>query len=152
MILLLGCFYLVSTKVLHMRRNLDQSEAAIMQVFEEKQRVWEREMEELRQNYAGRLQQVTRRAQRSQQALQAQIVRLQQDKSRLQDEISALLAQRGELERKCLDYRKEQAEILPLLEETKWEVGKLGTMTNLTWIGSGITPSSLRILFPIPRV
>lgn len=42
-----------------MHRNLDQSEAAIVQVFEEKQRVWERQMEELRQNYASRLQQVT---------------------------------------------------------------------------------------------
>ncbi|XP_072538029.1 leucine zipper putative tumor suppressor 3 [Salminus brasiliensis] len=119
-------------EVLHMRRNLDQSEAAIVQVFEEKQRVWEREMEELRQNYAGRLQQVTRRAQRSQQALQAQITRLQQDKSRLQDEISALLAQREELERKCLDYRKEQADILPRLEETKWEVcQKVGEISLL---------------------
>nr|XP_055023268.1 leucine zipper putative tumor suppressor 3 [Misgurnus anguillicaudatus]XP_055023269.1 leucine zipper putative tumor suppressor 3 [Misgurnus anguillicaudatus] len=109
-------------EVLHMRRNLDQSEAAIVQVFDEKQRVWEREMEELRQNYAGRLQQVTRRAQRTQQALQAHVARLQQDKGRLQEEISALLAQREELERKCLDYRKEQADILPRLEETKWEL------------------------------
>ncbi|RXN36525.1 leucine zipper tumor suppressor 3-like protein [Labeo rohita] len=109
-------------EVIHMRRNLDQSEAAIVQVFEEKQRVWEREMEELRQNYAGRLQQVTRRAQRTQQALQAQIARLQQDKRRLQDEMTLLLAQREELEKKCLDFRKEQADILPRLEETKWEV------------------------------
>lgn len=46
-------------QVQHMRRNLDQSEAAIIQVFEEKQRVWERQMDELRQNYASRLQQVT---------------------------------------------------------------------------------------------
>ncbi|XP_065107149.1 leucine zipper putative tumor suppressor 3 isoform X1 [Paramisgurnus dabryanus] len=109
-------------EVLHMRRNLDQSEAAIVQVFEEKQRVWEREMEDLRQNYAGRLQQVTRRAQRTQQALQAQISRLQQDKRRLQDEMTLLLAQREELEKKCLDFRKEQADILPRLEETKWEM------------------------------
>lgn len=36
--------------------------------------------------------------------------------------MAALLAQREELERKCLDYRKEQADILPRLEETKWEV------------------------------
>ena len=66
--------------------------------------------------------QVTRRAQRSQTALQAQISRLSQDKRRLQEEMAALLAQREELERKCLDYRKEQADILPRLEETKWEV------------------------------
>lgn len=116
------CPFISHSQVLHMRRNLDQSEAAIVQVFEEKQRVWEREMEELRQNYAGRLQQVTRRAQRSQQALQAQISRLQQDKRRLQDEMTLLLAQREELEKKCLDYRKEQADLLPKLEETKWEV------------------------------
>uniref|UniRef100_A0A8C6UVH9 Leucine zipper, putative tumor suppressor family member 3b n=1 Tax=Neogobius melanostomus TaxID=47308 RepID=A0A8C6UVH9_9GOBI len=109
-------------EVQHMRRNLDQSEAAIIQVFEEKQRVWERQMDELRQNYASRLQQVTRRAQRSQTALQAQISRLSQDKRRLQEEMAALLAQREDLERKCLDYRKEQADILPRLEETKWEV------------------------------
>ncbi|AWP07330.1 putative leucine zipper putative tumor suppressor 3 [Scophthalmus maximus] len=109
-------------EVQHMRRNLDQSEAAIIQVFEEKQRVWERQMDELRQNYASRLQQVTRRAHRSQTALQAQITRLSQDKRRLQEEMAALLAQREELERKCLDYRKEQADILPRLEETKWEV------------------------------
>lgn len=130
-----------------MHRNLEQSEAAIVQVFEEKQHVWERQMDELGQNYASRLQQVTthstaavtnnslpnvdtlflcvqvtRRAQRSQNALQAQITRLSQDKRRLQEEMPALLAQREELERKCLDFRKEQADILPRLEETKWEV------------------------------
>ncbi len=114
--------YVIVPQVIHMRRNLDQSEAAIVQVFEEKQHVWERDMEELRQNYAGRLQQVTYRAQHTQQALQTHIARLQQDKGRLQEEISALLTQREELERKCLDYRKEQADILPRLEETKWEV------------------------------
>ncbi|MGH0169517.1 UNVERIFIED_CONTAM: hypothetical protein FKN15_073515 [Acipenser sinensis] len=109
-------------EVLHMRRNLDQSEAAIVQVFEEKQRIWEREMEELRQNYANKLQQVSRKTQRAQQAVQLQSARLQQDKRRLQDELATLLAQREELERKCLDYKKEQADMLPQLEETKWEV------------------------------
>lgn len=52
------CCGLLFFQVQHMRRNLDQSEAAIIQVFEEKQRVWERQMDELRQNYASRLQQV----------------------------------------------------------------------------------------------
>ncbi|XP_021477751.2 leucine zipper putative tumor suppressor 3-like isoform X2 [Oncorhynchus mykiss] len=134
-------------EVQHMCRNLEQSEAAIVQVFEEKQRVWERQMDELGQNYASRLQQVTthstaavtnnslpnvdtlflcvqvtRRAQRSQNALQAQITRLSQDKRRLQEEMAALLAQREDLERKCLHFRMEQTDILPRLDETKWEV------------------------------
>lgn len=77
--------------------------------------------------------QVTRRAQRSQTALQAQISRLSQDKRRLQEEMAALLAQREELERKCLDYRKEQADILPRLEETKWEV-RYEYMSWYAWI------------------
>uniref|UniRef100_A0A671M675 Leucine zipper, putative tumor suppressor family member 3a n=1 Tax=Sinocyclocheilus anshuiensis TaxID=1608454 RepID=A0A671M675_9TELE len=121
----------------------------VIQDLEE--RLWEREQEvsevtelckfisvvyvsfdELRQNYAGRLQQVTRRAQRTQQALQAQIARLQQDKRRLQDEMTLLLVQREELEKKCLDFRKEQADILPRLEETKWEVcQKVGEISLL---------------------
>lgn len=47
--------------------------------------------------------------------------------------MAALLAQREELERKCLDYRKEQADILPRLEETKWEV-RYEYMTWCAWL------------------
>ncbi|TRZ03158.1 hypothetical protein DNTS_014548 [Danionella cerebrum] len=119
-------------EVLHMRRSLDRSEAAIVQVFEEKQRVWEREMADLRQNYSSRLQQLSQRSQRSQHSLQIHMSRLQQDKRRLQEEISALLELRQELERKCLEYRKEQADMLPRLEESKWELcQKVGEISLL---------------------
>ncbi|XP_030046859.1 leucine zipper putative tumor suppressor 3 [Microcaecilia unicolor] len=109
-------------EVLQMRRNLDKSEAAIFQVFEEKQKIWEREMEDLRQNYANKLQQVSKKAQRAQQALQLQIFKLQQEKKKLQDDVGQLLQQREELEKKCMVFKKEQAEFLPKIEETKWEV------------------------------
>uniref|UniRef100_A0A8C4YV24 Leucine zipper tumor suppressor family member 3 n=1 Tax=Gopherus evgoodei TaxID=1825980 RepID=A0A8C4YV24_9SAUR len=109
-------------EVLQMRRNLDKSEAAIFQVFEEKQKVWEREMEDLRQNYANKLQQVSKKAQRAQQALQLQIFKLQQEKKKLQDDVGQLLQQREELEKKIVAFKKEQAEFLPKIEETKWEV------------------------------
>ncbi|XP_019408517.1 PREDICTED: leucine zipper putative tumor suppressor 3 [Crocodylus porosus] len=109
-------------EVLQMRRNLDKSEAAILQVFEEKQKIWEREMEDLRQNYANKLQQVSKKAQRAQQALQLQIFKLQQDKKKLQDDVAQLLQQREELEKKFVAFKKEQAEFLPKIEETKWEV------------------------------
>ncbi|NXM96561.1 N4B3A protein, partial [Sylvia borin] len=109
-------------EVLQMRRNLDKSEAAIFQVFEEKQKIWEREMEDLRQNYANKLQQVSKKAQRAQQALQLQIFKLQQEKKKLQDDMGQLLQQREELEKKFVAFKKEQAEFLPKIEETKWEV------------------------------
>uniref|UniRef100_A0A8C6Y3G1 Leucine zipper tumor suppressor family member 3 n=1 Tax=Naja naja TaxID=35670 RepID=A0A8C6Y3G1_NAJNA len=105
-----------------MRRNLDKSEAAIYQVFEEKQKIWEREMDELRQNYANKLQQVSKKTQRAQQALQLQIFKLQQEKKKLQDDVAQLLQQREELEKKFVAFEKEQAEFLPKIEETKWEV------------------------------
>ncbi|XP_060635419.2 leucine zipper putative tumor suppressor 3 [Anolis sagrei] len=109
-------------EVLQMRRNLDKSEAAIYQVFEEKQKIWEREMDDLRQNYANKLQQVSKKAQRAQQALQLQIFKLQQEKKKLQDDVAQLLQQREELEKKFVAFKKEQAEFLPKIEETKWEV------------------------------
>uniref|UniRef100_A0A8C6Y3J1 Leucine zipper tumor suppressor family member 3 n=1 Tax=Naja naja TaxID=35670 RepID=A0A8C6Y3J1_NAJNA len=109
-------------EVLQMRRNLDKSEAAIYQVFEEKQKIWEREMDELRQNYANKLQQVSKKTQRAQQALQLQIFKLQQEKKKLQDDVAQLLQQREELEKKFVAFEKEQAEFLPKIEETKWEV------------------------------
>ncbi|XP_010708875.1 leucine zipper putative tumor suppressor 3 [Meleagris gallopavo] len=112
-------------EVLQMRRNLDKSEAAIFQVFEEKQKIWEREMEDLRQNYANKLQQVSKKAQRAQQALQLQIFKLQQEKKKLQDDMGQLLQQREELEKKFVAFKKEQAEFLPKIEETKWEVKAL---------------------------
>ncbi|XP_014731686.1 PREDICTED: leucine zipper putative tumor suppressor 3 isoform X3 [Sturnus vulgaris] len=94
----------------------------IFQVFEEKQKIWEREMEDLRQNYANKLQQVSKKAQRAQQALQLQIFKLQQEKKKLQDDMGQLLQQREELEKKFVAFKKEQAEFLPKIEETKWEV------------------------------
>uniref|UniRef100_UPI00398F1216 leucine zipper putative tumor suppressor 3-like n=1 Tax=Pristiophorus japonicus TaxID=55135 RepID=UPI00398F1216 len=109
-------------EVVQMRRSLDKSEAAIVQVFEEKQKIWEREMEDLKQNYANKLQQVSKKAQRAQQALQLQIFKLQQEKKKLQEDIGQLLQQREELEKKCMSFKKEQSELLPRLEETKWEV------------------------------
>uniref|UniRef100_A0A8C5N513 Leucine zipper tumor suppressor family member 3 n=1 Tax=Leptobrachium leishanense TaxID=445787 RepID=A0A8C5N513_9ANUR len=109
-------------EVIQMKRNLDKSEAAIFQVFEEKQKIWEREMEDLRQNYANKLQQVSKKAQRAQQALQLQVFKLQQEKKKLQDDVAQLLQEREEMEKKCMSFKKEQAEFLPKIEETKWEV------------------------------
>ncbi|XP_075711902.1 leucine zipper putative tumor suppressor 3 [Rhinoderma darwinii] len=109
-------------EVIQMKRSLDKSEAAIFQVFEEKQKIWEREMEDLRQNYANKLQQVSKKAQRAQQALQLQIFKLQQEKKKFQDDVGQLLEEREELEKKCMVFKKEQSEFLPKIEETKWEV------------------------------
>ncbi|XP_037541767.1 leucine zipper putative tumor suppressor 2a [Nematolebias whitei] len=105
-----------------LRENLDENEAAICQVYEEKQRRCEREMEELRQSCASKMKQTSQKAQRAQQVLQLQVFQLQQEKKKLQEDLSSLLQDRETLERKCATIQREQTQLGPCLEETKWEV------------------------------
>ncbi|MBN3271290.1 N4BP3 protein, partial [Polyodon spathula] len=100
----------------HVRRNLDESEDAIAQVFEERQRLWEKEIEELKRLYATKLRQISQQAQRSQRTLQLQLYKAQQEKRRLQEDL-------GALQRECEGLKTvEQGQDNPRLEETKWEV------------------------------
>ncbi|XP_022045798.2 leucine zipper putative tumor suppressor 2a [Acanthochromis polyacanthus] len=105
-----------------LRENLDENEAAICQVYEEKQRRCEREMEELRQSCATKMKQAAQKAQRAQQVLQLQVFQLQQEKKKLQEDFSSLLQDRETLERRCATIQREQTQLGPRLEETKWEV------------------------------
>ncbi|XP_028316085.1 NEDD4-binding protein 3-A isoform X2 [Gouania willdenowi] len=99
-----------------MKRNLDESEGAIAQVFEGKQRLWEREVEELKSLYATKLRQVSQHAQRSQRSLQLQLFKAQQDKNRLQEELDGL---KREIKEEVGAVPKPTS---PTLEETQWEV------------------------------
>ncbi|KAF3708210.1 Leucine zipper putative tumor suppressor 2 -like protein [Channa argus] len=105
-----------------LRETLDENEAAICQVYEEKQRRCEREMEELRQSCGAKMKQTSQKAQRAQQVLQLQVFQLQQEKKKLQDDFSTLLQDRDALERRCATIQREQTQLGPRLEETKWEV------------------------------
>ncbi|XP_036980578.1 leucine zipper putative tumor suppressor 2 homolog [Acanthopagrus latus] len=105
-----------------LRENLDENEAAICQVYEEKQRRCESEMEELRQSCAAKMKQASQKAQRAQQVLQLQVFQLQQEKKKLQEDFSSLLQDRETLERRCATIQREQTQLGPRLEETKWEV------------------------------
>ncbi|KAM9325562.1 leucine zipper putative tumor suppressor 2 [Gastrophryne carolinensis] len=106
----------------HLKENLDENEAAICQVYEEKQRRCELEMEELRQSCTLKMKQASQKAQRMQQVLQLQIFQLQQEKKKLQEDFSQLLQERELLEKRCASFEREQTELGPRLEETKWEV------------------------------
>ncbi|KAM6897035.1 leucine zipper putative tumor suppressor 2 homolog [Xenentodon cancila] len=105
-----------------LRDNLDENEAAICQVYEEKQKRFELELEELRQSCATRMQVASQKAQRSQQVLQLQVYQLQQEKKKLQEDFAQLLKEREQLEERCTSYEHEKIQLGPRLEETKWEV------------------------------
>nr|XP_029485168.1 leucine zipper putative tumor suppressor 2 homolog [Oncorhynchus nerka]XP_029485169.1 leucine zipper putative tumor suppressor 2 homolog [Oncorhynchus nerka]XP_029485170.1 leucine zipper putative tumor suppressor 2 homolog [Oncorhynchus nerka] len=105
-----------------LRDNLDENEMAICQVYEEKQKRCELELEELRQTCATRMQTHSQKAQRAQQVLQLQVFQLQQEKKKLQEDFSQLLQEREQLEERCTSYEHEKIDLGPRLEETKWEV------------------------------
>ncbi|XP_077482453.1 leucine zipper putative tumor suppressor 2 homolog isoform X2 [Stigmatopora argus] len=105
-----------------LRDNLDDNEAAICQVYEEKQKRFELELEELRQGCATRMQAASQKAQRAQQVLQMQVHQLQQEKKKLQEDFAQLLKEREQLEERCASYEHDKIKLGPRLEETKWEV------------------------------
>ncbi|XP_052040991.1 leucine zipper putative tumor suppressor 2 isoform X2 [Apodemus sylvaticus] len=102
----------------HLRDSMDESEATVSQAFGARQRRWPRE----REDCAAQAQQATQRVQRAQQLLQLQVLQLQQEKRQLQDDFAQLLQEREQLERRCATFEREQRELGPRLEETKWEV------------------------------
>uniref|UniRef100_A0A493TUI3 Leucine zipper tumor suppressor 2 n=1 Tax=Anas platyrhynchos platyrhynchos TaxID=8840 RepID=A0A493TUI3_ANAPP len=109
-----------------LRDSLDENEVAISrsraQVYEEKQRRCEQELEGLRQRCAAQVRQAAQQAQRGQQVLQLQVLQLQQEKKQLQEDFAQLLQERELLERRCASFQREHTELGPRLEETKWEV------------------------------
>ncbi|XP_043912423.1 leucine zipper putative tumor suppressor 2 [Protopterus annectens] len=109
-------------ELLQLRENLDENEAAICQLYEEKQKRCELEMEDLRQSCASKLKLASQKDQRMQQVLQLQVFQLQQEKKKLQEDFSQLLQEREVLEKRCASIEREQTELGPRLEETKWEV------------------------------
>ncbi|XP_061666048.1 leucine zipper putative tumor suppressor 2 homolog [Syngnathoides biaculeatus] len=105
-----------------LRDNLEDNEAAICQVYEEKQKRFELDLEELRQSCATRMQAASQKAQRAQQVLQMQVHQLQQEKKKLQEDFAQLLKEREQLEERCTSYEQDKIQLGPRLEETKWEV------------------------------
>ncbi|XP_057633093.1 leucine zipper putative tumor suppressor 2 [Chionomys nivalis] len=101
-----------------LRDGMEESEATMCQAFGARQRHWPRE----REDCAAQAQQATQRVQRAQQLLQLQVFQLQQEKRQLQDDFAQLLQEREQLERRCATFEREQRELGPRLEETKWEV------------------------------
>ncbi|XP_017541916.1 leucine zipper putative tumor suppressor 1 [Pygocentrus nattereri] len=100
----------------------EEKESDTCQLFEEKQRYCAEEMAGLKQRCSTKLRQVSQRALRAQQLLQLQVIQLQQDKERLQEEVYQLTQEREATENQLRSYRSQQTQLAPTLEETQWEV------------------------------
>ncbi|CAB1312864.1 unnamed protein product [Coregonus sp. 'balchen'] len=82
----------------------------VMRELEEKLRERDLELQQLRENLD------------ENEAAICQVFQLQQEKNKLQEDFSSLLQDREVLERRCASIQREQIQLGPRLEETKWEV------------------------------
>lgn len=105
-----------------LQTSLEEKESDTCQLFEEKQRYCAEEMEGLKQRCSMKLRQVSQRALKSQQLLQLQVIQLQQDKERLQEEVDHLNHDRVTAESRLRTYETQKKHLAPTLEETQWEV------------------------------
>ncbi|XP_042618494.1 leucine zipper putative tumor suppressor 2 homolog [Cyprinus carpio] len=109
------------TELAELQTSLEEKETDTCHLFEEKQRYCAEEMEGLKQRCSTKLRQVSQRALRAQQLLQLQVIQLQQDKERLQEEVDQLNHDRETAESRLRVYES-QKNLVPTLEETQWEV------------------------------
>ncbi|XP_056586065.1 leucine zipper putative tumor suppressor 2 homolog [Triplophysa dalaica] len=110
------------TELADLQTSLEEKESDTCQLFEEKQRYCAEEMEGLKQRCSTKLRQVSQRAVRAQQLLQLQVIQLQQDKERLQEEVDQLNHERNTAETRLRTYESQKKHLAPTLEESQWEV------------------------------
>ncbi|KAE8614963.1 hypothetical protein XENTR_v10008371 [Xenopus tropicalis] len=103
-----------------LRKNASDSDDPFTQVFEDKRRLWMEELDELKQMYMSKLQQISQQALRSQRALQLQLYKVQQEKKRLQEELNTLRGESEELRQK----QSQSDNSGPKLEDSKWEISQ----------------------------
>lgn len=63
-----------------------------------------------------------------------QVFQLQQEKKKLQEDFSSLLQNKDMLEKRCATIQREQTQLGPRLEETKWEVSQSTWHLPLMWM------------------
>lgn len=63
-----------------------------------------------------------------------QVFQLQQEKKKLQEDFSSLLQNKEMLEKRCATIQREQTQLGPRLEETKWEVSQRTWHLALIWM------------------
>ncbi|KAK5649488.1 hypothetical protein RI129_000517 [Pyrocoelia pectoralis] len=103
------------SELAYLRQTMEHNEQVIFRVYQEKERVWERELRRMKTLHENRLRTIAQKALKLEQLLMMQTYQLQQDKKRLCGEAQKA---NGESER-----LKQEVKILrDRLEETEWSL------------------------------
>ncbi|XP_074039021.1 leucine zipper putative tumor suppressor 2 homolog isoform X1 [Leptinotarsa decemlineata] len=101
------------SEVAYLRQTMEHNEQVIFRVYQEKEKVWERELRRLKTVQESRLRTSAQKVHKLEQMLMMQTYQLQQDKKRLSSDV-----QRSNMQ--CDRLRQEIDELRNRLEETEW--------------------------------
>ncbi|XP_035672924.1 leucine zipper putative tumor suppressor 2 homolog [Branchiostoma floridae] len=110
------------SELVQLRKTMEENEMIIYNVYEEKQRKWEKEISDTKRDCEKKIKAAQQRASRTEQVLQLQIYQLQQEKKKISHEMSQLLQDNDKLDRQLDTYRSQTTETTQKLDETKWEM------------------------------
>lgn len=101
------------SELAYLRQTMEHNEQVIFRVYQEKERVWERELRRLKTLHENRLRASAQKALKLEQMLMMQTYQLQQEKKRLCGEVQRANCQNDRL-------RQEVNALRGRLEETEW--------------------------------
>ncbi|KAM9393933.1 leucine zipper putative tumor suppressor 1 isoform 2-T4 [Pholidichthys leucotaenia] len=109
-------------ELVELQESFEEKEADTCQLFRQRQRRCDEEMEGLRQRCSTKLQHVSQMALKTHQALQLQVSTLQAEKERLLEDVSKLTREKELVELRMNAFEATSSRLTPTLEETQWEV------------------------------
>ncbi|CAG9857521.1 unnamed protein product [Phyllotreta striolata] len=101
------------SELAYLRQTMEHNEQVIFRVYQEKEKVWERELKRLKTVQDNRLRASSQKVLKLEQMLMMQTYQIQQDKKRMCADV-----QRSNLQ--CERLRQEVASLKTRLEETEW--------------------------------
>lgn len=104
-----------------LRDVMDKNERAIFQVYEEKRNGWVREIQDMRDDCDKQIKECKRKSYKTEQILNLQVFKLQQDKKGLKDEIDKLVAEKEDLLQKCEAFAEETNRLQAQMDDATWQ-------------------------------
>lgn len=140
------------TEINYLRETMEQNEQVIFKVYEEKEKMWERELRKIKGLYDNRLRASQQKSSKMEQALTNQTYQLQNEKRRLERDLEEIKRQKEEQDDENERLRQEVASLRKLLEksgqkeETKLETNEKDESRDAENPDEEITKSTTSLL------
>merc|ERR1719400_30238 len=118
------------TEINYLRETMEQNEQVIFKVYEEKEKMWERELRKIKGLYDNRLRASQQKSSKMEQALTNQTYQLQNEKRRLEKDLEEIKRQKEEQEEENERMKQEVASLRKLLETSSSSAGKIDLPQN----------------------